>query len=603
MDTNYWLNTNGNRDDARSGGSQRRISRRSAIRGMALTATGAGAFALVGCSSGGQKDTKDTAAKLGIAPRAEGTAASTAKDPFAGAKKGGTWSAAITSDPPTLDPYTSVATNTKLFASHVYSRLFKHKTGADFSAGAAPLTGDLAQSAEVSPDNLTWTIKLKPNAKFHNVAPVNGRAITSDDVKFSWERATGEKGINRSSLAFVEKVTYPDAQTIVFTLKEPNVAFLSVLADFNLLWIQPREADGRFNPKTTAVGSGPWIFGNYQSSIGMTFKRNPDWYESGFPLLDEMKVSIIPEYANQMAQFQAGSLDTFGPQSEHIIDLKKQMPNSQLSGDVAVSLFQWYFDAEPTAPWRDERVRVAMSKSLDRDALMDLAYNIKDLRAAGVKVTAPWNNMVPAGFPQFWLDPQSKDAGETAKSFFYDPAEAKKLLAAAGHPNGFAAKYQYTGNGYNALHNKIAEAQASYLNAIGVKTTIEVQDYNSKYYTQTYRGNFTGIAFGPETSFNEAGAYPIRQFTPNALNKSQTTDPVLTDLARAQQRETDPAKRRDLIWQIQRYHAGKMYLIPSALGAGTAWTMFQPWARNIDFRGPVGYGSGGESAPYYWKDR
>ena len=594
------MNKNWSRDNDLSEVWNRRFSRRSALRGMALTATGAGAFALVGCSSSGQKDTGATPG-LGITTRASETAV--AKDPFAGAKKGGTWNASITSDPPTLDPYVNPATNTKLFASYVYSRLFKFKAGSGVRAGEAPITGDLAQSAEVSPDALTWTVKLKPNAKFHNVAPVDGRTVTSDDVKFSWERATGEKGINRLSLDFVQKVAYPDAQTIVFTLKEPNVAFLSVLADFNLLWIQPREADGRFKTATAAVGSGPWIFGNYQSGLAMTFKRNPDWYESGFPLLDEVKVSIIPEYANSMAQFQAGNLDTFAPNSDHIIDLKKQMPNSQLSGDVAVSLYQWYFDADPAAPWRDDRVRVAMSMSLDRGALMELAYSIKQLTAAGINVREPWNNIVPAGFPKFWLDPKSKDAGETAKSFSYDPAEAKKLLAAAGHPNGFTAKYQYTGNGYNALHNKIAEAQAAYLNAIGVKTTIDVQDYNSKYYTQTYRGNFTGIAFGPETSFNEAGAYPMRQFTPNALNKSQTKDPVLTDLARAQQRESDPAKRRDLLWQIQRYHAGKMYLIPSALGAGTSWTTFQPWVRNLDFAGPVSYGSGAESAPYYWKDR
>src|SRR5207237_394939 len=81
-------------------------------------------------------------------------------------------------------------------------------------------------TAESTPAGLTWTVKLRPHAKFHNVSPVNGRAVTSDDVKFSWERATGDKGINRAQLSFVTKIQYPDAQTVVFTLQAPNAAFL-----------------------------------------------------------------------------------------------------------------------------------------------------------------------------------------------------------------------------------------------------------------------------------------------------------------------------------------------------------------------------------------
>jgi len=536
-----------------------------------------------------------------VTPRAAATGQG---DPFAGARRGGILNVSLNLDPPTLDPYIQPATNTKAFAAYVYSRLFKFKGGPGIRATDAKPTGDLAEAAESTPDGLTWTVKLRPNAKFHPVPPVGGRSVTTDDVKFSWERATGEKGINRSSFDFVDKAEFPDARTIVFKLKEPNAAFLEILADLNLLWIMPREADGGFDTATAAIGSGPWIFESYTPSVGFKFRRNPDWYETGFPLLDGVNLTIVREYATGLAQFQAGSLDAYGVNAQDLVDLKRQLPQIQLYGELGIGLYYFYLDGNPSAPWRDARVRQAMSMALDRDALLDLAYNVRKLRAGGIDVKDYWNNIIPAAHTRFWLDPKSPEHGESGRFFRYDVAEAKRLLAAAGFPNGFEAKYQYTGNGYGAIHNLIAEASGEFLNQIGIKVTTEVQDYSSKYYTQTYRGQFDGIAFGPETSFPEAGSYPLRQFTPNPLNKSRANDPTLEKLACDQQREMNEAKRRDLFHEIQRYHARFMYLIPSSLGGGTSWSARQPWLKNsTEFGTPVGYANGGEQFPYWWKDR
>jgi peptide/nickel transport system substrate-binding protein len=561
-------------------------------------AAGAGGLVLAACGGGSEKE-EDVSGLIGTR-----TAVPSQTDPFAGARRGGILNAAWPSDPPTLDPYVQPATYTKGFASMVYGRLFKFKGGPGIRGTDAKPAGDLAESAESTPDGLTWTVKLRPNAKFHAVAPVNGRDVTTDDVKFSWERATGEKGVNRASFDFVDKAEFADPKTIVFKLKEPNAAFLEVLADLNLLWIMPREADGRFDTATAAIGSGPWIMESYTPSVGFKFRRNPDWYENGFPLLDGVNLTIIKEYANGLAQLQTGSLDLYGINANDVVDVKKQMPQLQVSGELGIGLNQCYFDGNASAPWRDARVRQAISMALDRDALLDLAYNVKKLRAGGIDVEAPWNNVIPAGHTRFWLDPQSDAHGETGRFFKHDPAEAKKLLAAAGFPNGFETKYQFSANVYGAVHNLVAEASAEFLNQIGVKTNIEAQDYNAKYYTQTYRGQFDGIAFGPETTFPEAGSYPIRQFTPNPLNKSRANDPMLEKLARDQQKELNEEKRRDIFHQIQRTHAAQMYLIPSSYGGGVGWSGHQPWLKNsLDFRTPVGYANGGEQFPYWWKDR
>ncbi|PFG73172.1 ABC transporter substrate-binding protein [Tepidiforma thermophila] len=580
---------------------ERRTRRRFLGGATALTA-GAAGLALVGCGD----DDDDDGGPSGLATSTPGPqATSTPADPFANAKRGGTYRITFTGDPPSIDPYGNLSFLTKGYSAYVYSRLFKYNTGPGVRQADLRPVPDIAESAEASPDGITWTIKLKPNVKFHNVAPVNGRTVDSDDVKYSWGRATAETNTNSSQLAFVDSVQYPDKQTIVFKLKEPNAAFLDVLADANLLWIMPKEADGGFDPSKTSIGSGPWMLESYTPSVGFKLKKNPEWYMSGFPLMDAVEISVIPEYANRLAQFQAGNTDVEGLNAEDLVNVKNALPNVQLYGEVSQLLSIIYMDPKPDSPWnKDPRVRLAISMATDRAALLDLAYNVKKLKEAGLAVSERWNNLIPAGLVRFWLDPLSPEQGETSKYFKYDPAEAKKLLAAAGYPDGFSTVYQYTANRYGSAFNAVAEANIQYLNAIGIKTTTDVQDYSSKYITQTFTGNFTGIAFGYETPFPEAGSYPIRLFTDNPVNHSRIKDPELEDLARKQQRELDPAKRKELFFEIQRKNAAKMWYIPQNQGAGTAWTGYREWVKNIDIQTvPGAYSAGTEEVPFIWLDR
>ncbi|HEX6032361.1 MAG TPA: ABC transporter substrate-binding protein, partial [Tepidiformaceae bacterium] len=239
-----------------------RSNRRRFLGGAAVTGVGAASLALVGC---GDDDDDD----VGLATPTPGANASpTVADPFKDAKKGGTYKIDSTGDPPTLDPYGNLSFLTKGFAAAHYSRLYKYKTG----PGIAPLsvrpTPDIVEGHEVTPDGLTWTMKLRAGLKFANVAPVNGRAVTTtEDVKFSWGRLTAETTQNRSQVSFVDKVEFPDAQTIKWTLKTPNAAFLDTLADTNLLFIMPTESDGGFDPAQKAIGSGPWILDEYTPSV------------------------------------------------------------------------------------------------------------------------------------------------------------------------------------------------------------------------------------------------------------------------------------------------------------------------------------------------
>src|SRR5436305_14588868 len=102
--------------------------------------------------------------------------------------------------------------------SGVYSLLFTFKTGTDPKVIADhEVEPDLGVSAE-SPDGITWTVKLRSDAKFHNTAPLNGRPVDAEDVKATFVRATEAANPNRGSLDFLDgtQITAPDKNTVVF---------------------------------------------------------------------------------------------------------------------------------------------------------------------------------------------------------------------------------------------------------------------------------------------------------------------------------------------------------------------------------------------------
>src|SRR3981081_3211184 len=146
-------------------------SRRAAIR-LGLTA-GLTSLA-VACASSGP-----------AIPAAPSVAPAAANGP----KRGGTFTTAAAGNPPDLDPYSSGSEAASLFASYSYSRLFMLKSGPGIAKGSLDTIGDAAESAQVSDDGLTYTIKLRNNVRWH--APLD-RAMIADDVGFSWDRFSGK---------------------------------------------------------------------------------------------------------------------------------------------------------------------------------------------------------------------------------------------------------------------------------------------------------------------------------------------------------------------------------------------------------------------------
>jgi ABC-type transport system substrate-binding protein len=588
--------------DTRNYWTRQRVSRRTALRGAGVGIAGLTGAALIGCSSSNESDS--TAAPTATAAATK--VPDTLTPESSSIKRGGTWRVANADDPPTLYPYGNLSFETKSIGTYVYQRLFKRETFAGSDGGETLPGPDLAISAETD-DGATWTLKIR-DQNFQNVAPVNGRKITSEDVLFSVGLLKASETPNSTEVDNWINFEAPDDNTIVFTLDRPSPTFLEQIADTNLLQILPVEADGGFNPAISMIGGGPWIMQEYQPSVGFEFDANPDYYEIGedgkpLPYTDHLSRPIIPGYANQLTQFLAGNLASLEINSNDVIDLRRINPDLQWLGQASqlMSMFYWSNPQTTAAAWADDRFRKAVSMSLDRDGLTDLGYNAFALRDAGLPTNLDWNNVIPAGWgSRWWLNPQSAAHGESGKFFNYDVAEAKKMLAATGVEDGYSIPYIYTGR-YGGAFQPIAEAHINMLEQIGLAPQTDVQSYSSTYITQTFRGEFEGMAFGYETPFPEAGSYFKRLFGEDSSNHSNISDPRMDALSDAQAIELDKEKRRAIMHEAQILNAENMWYAPSQAGAGTSYTAYQKLVQG-GIRNTMGYGAGVEEYIWYWLD-
>ncbi len=582
MDSNYWL--------------KHRVSRRGALRGASLAGAGLLGAALVGC--GGDEDTpgEDDGSATGT-PMTQATNAGGSSE----VKRGGTYRASEVGEPPTLDPYVNASVSTKTFANYVYSRLYKIETQPDrdpFELGTVP---DIAVSAESS-DGQHWVVKLKEGVKFHDIAPVSGREVTTEDVMFSYQRLTADEAPNRTQFSEVADVQAIDDYTLNFTTVAPSPTFLETIADANLLLIQPKEAGDSFDPQATPIGSGPFMQVERQVDVKAVLHRHPGYHLEGMPYLDGVEDTVIPEYANSKAQFLAGNLESASITAEDILEVRASNPEFQWLRTPTIGMAWIAFSGEelsPDAPWRDERFRQAVSMSLDRVSLNELAANTTALREAGLDASDRWNNAQPATFgPLYWLDPRSSEQGPSSAFFEFNLEEARRLYDAVGVGDQ-EIKYQFTNNRYGAAFGRLAEAQGQMLADGGLNLAFEQQDYNAQYITQTFLGNFQGIVYGLESSLTPGG-YVERLFGDDPANHGRVHDSIISDLAAKQAVELDPEARTALLYDIQRRNAEMMFYVPTQSSSSAGFSAFQPYVRGL--RWTRGYGSGTESIMHFWLD-
>ena len=571
----------------------RRWSRRTLL--TTFTAAGLGASLLAACSPPAPPIAAPTAAPAPPAAGATTAPRETLQPAPAGStpaatKQGGSFRfLAWTEDPPSLDPYVNVSFRSQEFAAFFYSRLLMSKKGPGIAAQAYIMDGDLAESWKPSDDGRTYTFTLRPDTKWHNKPPLNGRPLTAGDVAWSFEHFM-KVSPQKSAFDIVTNVAAPDGRTVVFTLKDAYAPFEAAIGS-PIFWILPREVieqDG--DTSKHVVGSGPFIFDRYDTGISFTGKKNSNYHRKGEPNVDEVVGLIVPDTATQLAGLRGKELDAIPVNQQDLGPLKQSNPEIQFVEweFLNIPFVYWKLDKPP---FSDPRVRQAISMGMNRDARIKIIYNDR----------GNWNNFVPWALSEWWLDPRGPDMGPGAKYFQYDPASAKQLLAAAGYPNGFQVDLVST-PGYGQLWVQGVELMQQDLKAIGVDASIKMQEYTS-YIATYFAGKFEGgntLVYGLETPFTEPHDFLFGMYHPKGTrNHAGVDDPKLTAMIEQQARTLDHADRKKQIFDIQRYLTEQMYYPANSTGIQTAGLS----GAVRDYYPPSDFGRGAEVYPKLWLDR
>ena len=527
-DFSYWSRFSGER-----------LSRRSFVRGAALGGAGLAAAALIGC---GDDDEDEAAPAAATAAPAAATAAPTeAPDPTASeiigdnwgvrdegvVKYGGTINAAAGSPVlANLDPIESGSAMVHQTASNAYSSLMR--VGREIDDRNSPIYyPDIALSWEI-PGPTEMVFHLRDNAKFHNVAPVNGRALTSEDVKYSILRsATNEKSRFKGALSAISEVETPDATTAVVQLSAFDPLIFNDLAG-HYVWIVPREVDEAGKLQELIVGSGPFIFDRWEQDSRIAYKKNPDFHVEGVPFVDELNWLQIANSDTRFSAFESGQSLVSGLNSQEALRVEGD-PNILVESFLSVSPFVIFMNFKDQL-WQDERVRKALSLAVDPDIVLKLQSGGNGL----------WRGVISNQHSGWTLSQE-----ELKSDRYYlrqNQAEAMQLLDAAGFGDGLETSFLYNTSWppyYQETVQYIAQAMAE----VGVKVNLLGQEHATMRKNQD-ENNYEGLAFGADGQ-PQAESYLLDYRTGGPKNGSGVSLPWLDDAVNAVVNTIDLEERQE----------------------------------------------------------
>jgi ABC-type transport system substrate-binding protein len=551
-------------------------------------------------------------------------------DTTSNAKAGGTLIEVDTREAQTWDLATSTsAFNQGFVGGYAYPRMLKFQAAKYPEVAALEFEGDLAEKYEVAGDRMQVTFNLR-QAKWDARTPTSGRVIDSQDVIFTWNKfsrlaAAAGNFVYRAEnpVAPVEALQAPDSRTIIAKLHAPNFNTLPLFAHGAGFYIQPREAEGGFDPRNEIRGYGPFLLEEYVQAARIVWRKNPDYHVQGRPFVDRIERHILSEYAARHAQFRTGNIyagsEVVSP--EDIIRTKRDVPEILLrqgeehstSGTGTLN-----YAYERGSPFFDERVRQALSMLIDREAYADALTNSSSFKAEGIDVDLRYPSQLPPGYDGYWLDPRDDKAfGSNAKYLNYNPEEAKKLLTAAGHPNGFDVSFWFESGRFGGAYKQLAEILPQMWAAGGIRASSKPVPY-AEYITHN---QFTHIGGGPVAwdglaihQHSGAPTAPLmayeemhpagRLFVGAPANGTDPLkgDPAATRLIEQMIGEFDVDKQQALAKEYQQLMAQKAYfLLPDISTPG--FVMNWPVIGNFGvFRGPTGSSAVVESKIHWWID-
>ncbi len=494
-------------------------------------------------------------------------------------KRGGVLTRASQWDPPVIDPRLTQSVGLFQFAGLTSSRLIRYAFP-DEATGTSDLTlkGDLAESWQSSPDYRIWTFKLRQGVKWHNIPPLNGRELVAGDVKYCFE-AYAKEGVQSFNFREIEGMETPDKHTLRVHLHTPNVLFPQNVAESVTIIFSREVLEEDGDLKKRMIGTGPYILKEHTRKVRVVLARNPDYYDKGRPYADEYVILSTPDTATRVAAFRTGQSDFISLASPSEVEtIRKTNPAAVVQSYHNTLTPFGLALAQDKPPFNDLRVRRAISMAVDRQKQVDTVYEGHGILGWGV--------------PYIYYQDKAPTAAQLGPWWQYRPAEAKKLLAEAGHPNGFETTlfyYEY----FPQMTSQVQLVQQELKKNLNIDVKITKLDYTT-YYGRYVEGKWDGMSWG----FQSGHAVGLDERTYQYMHSKSTknffrvNDPVIDELTTKLRRTPDRAEQRVIAKKIVDREYDQVLRVWMPYDNG--FLVFQPHVRNgaaLAIRRTDAYGS------------
>jgi len=472
-------------------------------------------------------------------------------------RRGGVLLSVIGADAPSLDAHQESTFATLHPVAPLYSTLLQ------IDPYSHPnVIGDAASEWKISPDGLTYTFKIRHGIRFHD-----GSTMTAADVKATFDKIIfppeGVRSPRKIYYTAVVGIEAPDPSTVVFKLKFPSASLLNNLASPWAVIYPKKYLDKDPNYfKNNVVGSGPFKFKSYTRGSTFEGERNPDYFVKDRPYLDGYKFYISTDTSVRAAAIRSGrAYIEFRDLPNSEVEAIKKHLGDQVAVQQAPNTIQFGIAMNNTVkPFTDVRVRKALTLGLDRYTASKVLYGITGLKEVGA-LTRPGTQwaMSPAEleqFPGFWRDADKSRA------------EAKRLLAEAGYPNGF--KVVLKNRNIKLPYQDWAVFAIQEWKRIGIEAENRPVETATWFADGRDQGNFELIILPAGAVIDDPDVLLNPAVTGSPQNWGRFSNPAIDDLYSRQARTLDPAERRKLVIELQKIVLENAYYMPGL------W-----WMRNV----------------------
>lgn len=432
------------------------------------------------------------------------------------------------------------------------------------SADKAEASPALAESWTTSPDKLTWTFKIRQNAKW-----TDGQPVTAKDAAFTFNRMLSDetaRTANGNYVANFQSVTAPDDSTLVIKTKavQSSMDLLDVPIVPEHVWAPIKDLN---DPKTDdlsviGVSDGPYQLTEYKQNEYLKFKANKDYWR-GAPKVDELQLLIFKDVESAVNALKQGEVDVINRLTPTQFDALQGQPNiatnkapgrryNEINLNFGVENNQNQPIGNGNPVLKDLRLRKAIAQAIDPKTIVDKVMGGYGQLGGGV---------IPPIYSAYHWDPPANEAMK------FDIAAANTSLDQAGYvkgqdgirvaPGGARLELRLTGHANRPFDQRTAQYVSGWLHDIGISVKQELvsdEELNDRTNAGNYDLAISGYATNPDPDY--ALALHTCAGRPNAEGKGATTDTFFCDpqydaLYAKQLTETDPATRAGYVKQAQ----------------------------------------------------